>query len=78
MFKHVVACVGLTAVAYVGAADSQQSSPVPNTQSLRIGATMSLTGRLTHYKAVTVVRATFYARNTLTQRAESSAETSSS
>lgn len=45
MLKQAIACAGLAVMATAGPAGSQQSPPKSAEQPLRIGATMSITGK---------------------------------
>ena len=45
MFKQIVACAGLAAMAMASPAGSQLAAPKAAEQPLRIGATMSITGK---------------------------------
>jgi branched-chain amino acid transport system substrate-binding protein len=45
MFKQIMACLGLAALAMASPASSQQSPQNPTGQPLRIGASASLTGK---------------------------------
>ena len=45
MFKQIIACTGLAAMTVASPANSQLAPAKPADQPLRIGATMSITGK---------------------------------